>query len=562
MKNWKTRLFAMLVTVLMTCSLLPATAMAAKDIVTIGAVLDGVRDSTLEEAEEAALADAEKIGFDGLVKTVYVDDHFPGDDFYAGNGEWIHTPACEGDDTTWVIVPVYYHANYDYSDPTDDVVALVYYILPSCNIDWGWPLETADSLGFTETGYVQNADDPWSYAEGYWHPGYMTFGFKGDNLFGDQSEDADSKVGYFCDSDGESPIHIRTNWKEKGDPVDVPDPVKPKPEYPELTKKVDGGDSTSAAAGEDVEFTLTSRVPRDLWKCFDFSGTSTVMPASLENQGKTIDGAKYELTFHDVMDRKLTMTDAGVSVRIGDDRTLAAGNYTYTADTGDGCTFHVTLDLVDLYEKNIVTDADYAAQTPITVTYAATLADDATAGVYKNEAWVDWEKIVDREDPHDPPDDPPIEADDPDDPPEHDEVEVYTYKIQLTKTDKSTKALLSGATFKLEMLTDEETDTWELVGEQKTTGEDGIVSWDGLDEGTYRLTETDAPAGYIIDTRPVTVKLPADAGDTKTAAVSFTNGTVPHTGGSGTAVYTVAGLAILCCAAGVLLVSRKKKSGQ
>lgn len=139
---------------------------------------------------------------------------------------------------------------------------------------------------------------------------------------------------------------------------------------------------------------------------------------------------------------------------------------------------------------------------------------------------------------------------------------MYTYKIQLTKTDKSTKALLSGATFKLEMLTDEETDTWELVGEQKTTGEDGIVSWDGLDEGTYRLTETDAPAGYIIDTRPVTVKLPADAGDTKTAAVSFTNGTVPHTGGSGTAVYTVAGLAILCCAAGVLLVSRKKKSGQ
>ena len=156
---------------------------------------------------------------------------------------------------------------------------------------------------------------------------------------------------------------------------------------------------------------------------------------------------------------------------------------------------------------------------------------------------------------------PPKEPDDPDDPPEHDEVEVYTYKIQLTKTDKSTKALLSGAKFKLELY-NEETRDWEQVGAEKTTGDDGVVFWDGLDEGTYRLTETDAPAGYIIDTRPVTVKLPADVGDTKTAAVSFTNGTVPHTGGSGTAVYTVAGLAILCCAAGVLLVSRKKKSGQ
>lgn len=513
MKNWKTRLFAMLVTVLMTCSLLPATALATGP----WTYLEGITDE--DEAKAAMLEKYRTYGLDV-------------DKIVIGDG----THQClDGNCGTWDAKEVYYHANYNYADPEDDISAIVVYMSPSCNRGWSCPLETAESLGFTEAGYVQNADDPWSYAEGYWHPGYMTFGFKGDNLFGDQSEDADSKVGYFCDSDGESPIHIRTNWKEKGDPVDVPDPVKPKPEYPELTKKVDGGDSTSAAAGEDVEFTLTSRVPRDLWKCFDFSGTSTVMPASLENQGKTIDGAKYELTFHDVMDRKLTMTDAGVSVRIGDDRTLAAGNYTYTADTGDGCTFHVTLDLVDLYEKNIVTDADYAAQTPITVTYAATLAADATAGVYKNEAWVDWEKkIVDREDPDDPPDDPPKEPEDPDDPPEHDEVEVYTYKIQLTKTDKSTKALLSGATFKLEMLTDEETDTWELVGEQKTTGEDGIVSWDGLDEGTYRLTETDAPAGYIIDTRPVTVKLPADAGDTKTAAVSFTNGTVPHTGGSAT----------------------------
>lgn len=352
----------------------------------------------------------------------------------------------------------------------------------------------------------------------------------------------------------------------------------PKPEKPSIEKLVNGKDNTSAAAGETVHFSLVSNVPTDLWKCFDFGGevegdgdgTSTD-----GNSGKTIENAMYTLTFHDRMDTELSMVDGSLKVTIGD-TTLVAGQYTYETETGDedpSCTFHVTLDLVELYEAGVITDEDYnynaeegKQPASIVVGYDAVLSEDATAGTYKNVSKVSWsKKIVDRENPDDPlpdpdPENPPIDPDDPpdDDESEEDEADVYTYKISLLKVDQDNNAVkLAGAEFKLEM--QNEDGEWDVVGENQLTNADGAAAWDGLKEGTYRLTEIKAPSGYIQSTTPMEVVLPGEADETTlTANAQFTNKQTPHTGGSGTLAYTVVGLAILAVAGVGFVVSRKK----
>ncbi len=348
---------------------------------------------------------------------------------------------------------------------------------------------------------------------------------------------------------------------------------EPKKEYPTIDKKVNGKDRASASAGETVTFTLNSNVPADLWKCLDFGGSASVDEPSTanvnnnSNTGTLIPGAEYTLVFHDIMDKKLEM-QGQPTVKIGD-KVLNDTQYEYKeapeknekCDQNTQCTFHVTLDLPALYEAGVITDNDFMGTTAIVVSYDAMLSEDATAGTYENRSWVSWEKkIVDRTDPTEPVDPDKDPEKDPDDPGEsgEDKVDVDTYKISLVKLDKddSTKEL-AGAKFKLEKQNEE--GKWVVFGTEQITNDDGVAAWDGLGEGSYRLTETEAPKNYIKVNKPLEVTLATDA-NTKTniANVTFTNGEAPHTGGSGTLIYTIVGLIILGGAAAVLIVSRRK----
>lgn len=562
LEKWAKKLLAALTMALLVCAMLPTSAMAEQ----LGDYDNPEKFSTIQAAAEEYVRNYMKTDSDEYYfnsqplpedKIKYVD--------LSGGSEW----KGVGD-----AVIVVYHANYDYTSTSqNDIISIVVYMGAG---DLKFQMPTAAELGFTEEGYIQDEDDPWDYHEAYlkkWRAGwefyfengdydeeyYYAAVIRGEIPVRDLTKKGNSKVGTYHRQDGSGIVHVQTNWKTKGDPVDVPDPVEPKPENPTLDKKVNGGDSTSVNAGESADFTLTSNIPADLWKCFDFGGDAEIQTLSVDNKGTAIKDAKYKLTFHDTMHNQLTMNN-DLTVTIGG-RALTANQYTYTTNTDDGCTFHVELDLVDLYSNNVITDADYENQTSIVVSYSAMLNNAATAGTYQNAAHVSWSrKIVDRGDPTDPvdPDNPPKDPDDPDDPPEseEDKVDVYTYKIQLNKTDKNTSEPLAEAKFKLEKKDDG--DNWTTVVEESATDEEGIVSWDGLKEGTYRLTETAAPTGYVKDSTPVEIMLPGDAGTTKVVNVAFTNGEAPHTGGSGTLAYTVVGLAILAVAGVGFVVSRKK----
>ena len=166
-----------------------------------------------------------------------------------------------------------------------------------------------------------------------------------------------------------------------------------------------------------------------------------------------------------------------------------------------------------------------------------------------------------------------------------DTVIAFTYKVVVDKVDESGVSL-TGAQFTLEKQTfvnGEE--VWTSVGEAVVT--EGVTfTFNGLDDGTYRLTETTTPAGYnaiapIVFTVEATHDEEADApalrtltGEAVTGEIQFTvdaededalnttvvnnSGTIlPGTGGMGTTLFYAVG-ALLLLGAIVVLFSRKR----
>lgn len=133
---------------------------------------------------------------------------------------------------------------------------------------------------------------------------------------------------------------------------------------------------------------------------------------------------------------------------------------------------------------------------------------------------------------------------------------VYTVKVVKVEKNNEGKPL-SGATFRLEK---KDGDQWTPIGGEVTTGEDGIAQWGNLLAGDYRLTETQAPKGYV-KALPYDFTIPTESDQSEVVTITFPNGPAPETGGPGTGLYTAAGLSLLLCGAGVYLLNRKKARG-
>ena len=90
----------------------------------------------------------------------------------------------------------------------------------------------------------------------------------------------------------------------------------------------------------------------------------------------------------------------------------------------------------------------------------------------------------------------------------------------------------------------------------------GTLKITGLDEGDYEFKETKAPTGYKVnpDNKAFTItaneeaEVTVDAGEFVNTKLSA----LPHTGGIGTTIFTIAGCAIMVAAAFFFFASRKK----
>lgn len=336
---------------------------------------------------------------------------------------------------------------------------------------------------------------------------------------------------------------------------------------PTVDKKVQvngtGKDATDAKIGDTLTFTLTSTIP-------DMSAYNT-----------------YTFNFKDTLSKGLTFEQVK-SVKV-EDKTLSVNtDYTVTPPTAPNNTLTVAMN--DFKAKQQAN-----AGKKITVTYTATLNKDAVVGGAGNvnSATIQYSNNPSTNGTGDS---------------EPSKVRVFTYGFTVDKytgdqyTDAATR--LAGAKFTLAPKNGSAISFVQVsagsatanavyrvanAGETGatttiTTPANGKVVFEGLKNGEYTLTETEAPAGYNKLASAIGVKVNGqnDGTDTTNATVTITynndngssynqtasNGVIPvrnksgailpSTGGMGTIAFTVIG--VLVIALGVAWTLKRKNA--
>ena len=292
-------------------------------------------------------------------------------------------------------------------------------------------------------------------------------------------------------------------------------------------------DQTDVEVGQTVNYTITGKVPA-------YTGFTS-----------------YTYKVADTMSEGLTFNQNSIKVTVGGvDKTT---DCTIGKNVGENAnSFTVTIPVLD---------KKYTIGAEIKVTYSAVVNKQAVAKISPNEARLTYSND-------------PITGTTYTTTPTV--VNVYTSKIVIDKFESGSKTTkLPNAKFVLykEVTTDAGTSLvyykWntdkkvEWVADKNaatvmTTNAQGEATFGGLADGTYKLEETKAPAGYNPLTAPVEVKVAGSSTDITKLSVTAevenkTGTTLPSTGGMGTTIFYILG-SILVVAAVVLLVTKKRMS--
>ncbi len=246
--------------------------------------------------------------------------------------------------------------------------------------------------------------------------------------------------------------------------------------------------------------------------------------------------SEITMNFHEVLDSELLLDEetADFAIYIGGEPVgISYYRIVFDDDTGDDCNFHVDVDLTALYNDGCITDDMLEGDTPITIFFSVDLEPVDEKNHYTSTIWYDVYDGYDeatRELLHTTADNPAV-------------VYVYTFEIDITKTNANTDALLEGATFAI--YTDEAcTNQYVRRGSAYTvtSGDDGMVIFNGLAAGTYYVKETSAPSGYILSDDVFTVILSDNmdgysygfnVGNTPSSSSSSGGGGTHHSSGGG-----------------------------
>ena len=278
----------------------------------------------------------------------------------------------------------------------------------------------------------------------------------------------------------------------------------------------------STLVGETVKFEVTATVP---------SGAGTL--------------SKFNIV--DTMSKGLTFAEPVVVMGYKDETDKVGTNITNLFTTTD------TIDeqgkteiLISCKEPDTSLKNVYKK---VVVTYSATVNDNAlTIDKVNNKVGLDYDNT------------PGIDTD-------TDTVEVPVYGYKFTKVAGDNKTGLEGAKFELYSDSDctKKVQMYDVNGnkiDSISSQEDGTVIFYVKDintNDTYYLKETQAPNGYTSLKDPIEIKISESTKLVSQINIVNTKGfDLPQTGGAGTIIFTVGGIAIMLGAAFLLIRANKK----
>ena len=319
--------------------------------------------------------------------------------------------------------------------------------------------------------------------------------------------------------------------------------------------KSDWQDSADYDVNDEVPFQLTATLPTN---DTDFAAYKT-----------------YKLVFHDQQSAGLTFNKDSVVVKYGD-QTLGTDSYTVTENVEDKDTFDITIT-----DAKTVKDADGSAITvaaggKFTVEYTSTLNENAVIGAAGNPNGASLEFS----------NNPNVggEGNTGKTPP--DKVIVFTYQLDINKTfnvgTPDDNDLPEFTLYKFDSATNDYTTNVGKVDITKTADDKYTASFKHVDDGKYKLVETKTPAGFNTaadttfeitadhdvesdDPQLTVLKINNTAGNTITGMVTADvvnqkGSNLPSTGGMGTVLLYVAGIAVFVLAGATLVMALRRRN--
>lgn len=344
--------------------------------------------------------------------------------------------------------------------------------------------------------------------------------------------------------------------------------------------------------GDEVPFHLIGSVPdMSQYETYTYKFTDT-----FDKGFGAVDTSNVKVYLSN--DKKLDLEGESVDTDITSYFSGTYGSIQYTAATEAQGETAGTKATLTVSTKDLKKAATYSKAQPqyVIVSYTAKLNANAKIGLpgNVNEAYLTYSNNPDQsgqgenQPTHDTPED---------------KVIVFTYGLDVTKVDsKNDKTKLKDAEFKLKnsdgkwaTITDGKVTGWadaEPQGSILKSGEDGKFKVEGLDDGNYTLVETKAPAGYNLPADGFSVTLKATTANDQTwdgaantaltnlaVKVDQTDGTgnvntglgaitikntqgssLPSTGGMGTVLLYVAGIAVFVLAGATLVMALRRRN--
>lgn len=348
--------------------------------------------------------------------------------------------------------------------------------------------------------------------------------------------------------------------------VNGPVTVNRKADKPTFEKKVkdvndstgdksDWQDSADYDVNDEVPFQLTATLPTNE---ADFAAYKT-----------------YKLVFHDQQSAGLTFNKDSVVVKYGD-QTLGTDSYTLETPATDNDTFDITIN-----DAKTVKDADgsvitVAAGGKFTVEYTSKLNENAVIGAAgnPNEASLEFSN------------NPNVGGEGNTGKTPTDKVIVFTYQLDINKTfnggTPDDNDLPEFTLYKFDSTTNDYTTNVGKVDITKTADGKYTASFKRVDDGKYKLVETKTPAGFNTaadttfeitaehdvdsDNPQLTVlKINTTTGNTTTGTVTANvvnqkGSNLPSTGGMGTVLLYVAGIAVFVLAGATLVMALRRRN--